>query len=117
MDLASKLQLKGEQRVEGVSVPHSVASVLPMANGEGADDKTALLIFVENQSALASLQLKIVDAATKDRLTWVAYPKSGQLGTDLNRDSLASVLTKAGVQPVRQGSIDGVWSALRFRPG
>jgi hypothetical protein len=88
-----------------------------MANGEGADDETALLIFVVNQSALASIQVKIVDAAKDDRLTWVAYPKSGQLGTDLNRDSLASILTKAGVQPVRQVSIDGVWSALRFRPG
>jgi hypothetical protein len=98
-------------------VPDSVASVLPMTNREGADDKTALLIFVVNQSALASIQLKIVDAATKDRLTWVAYPKLGQLGSDLNRGSLASILTKAGVQPVRQVSIDGVWSALRFRPG
>jgi hypothetical protein len=98
-------------------VPNSVASDLRMANGEGADDETALLIFVVNQSALASIQVKIVDAAKDDRLTWVAYPKSGQLGTDLNRDSLASILTKAGVQPVRQVSIDGVWSALRFRPG
>jgi hypothetical protein len=98
-------------------VPHSVVSVLPMANREGADDKTALLVFVVDQSALAGIQPKIIDAARKDRLTWVAYPKSGQLGTDLNRDSLSSTLTKAGVQPVRQVSIDGVWSALRFRPG
>jgi hypothetical protein len=32
VDLASKLQLKTEQQVEGMSVPNSVASVLPMAN-------------------------------------------------------------------------------------
>lgn len=69
-------------------MPHSVASVLPMANREGADDKMALLVFVVDQSALAGIQLKIVDAAREDRLTWVAYPKSGQLGTDLNRDTL-----------------------------
>jgi hypothetical protein len=117
VDLVSKLQLRTEQQVEGMSVPNSVASVLPMANSEAADDKTALLVFVLDQSALAGIQLNIVDAARKDRLTWVAYPKSGQLGTDLNRDSLALILTKAGVQPVRQVSIDGVWSALRFRPG
>jgi hypothetical protein len=44
-------------------VPHSIASVLPMVNREGADDKTALLVFVGDQSALAGIQLKIVDAA------------------------------------------------------
>jgi hypothetical protein len=54
---------------------------------------------------------------TDDRLTWVAYPKSGQLGTDLNRDSLAALLIASGIQPVRQIAVDEVWSALRFRPG
>jgi hypothetical protein len=47
----------------------------------------------------------------------VCYPKSGQLGTDLNRDSLAALLRTSGIQPVRQVAIDEVWSALRFRPG
>ena len=41
---------------------------------------------------------------------------AGQLGTDLNRDVLAALLTGQGVQPVRQVAIDGTWSALRFRP-
>ncbi|MGA2837749.1 MAG: hypothetical protein ABSF84_14235 [Acidimicrobiales bacterium] len=117
MDLASKLQLKPGQRVEGVSVPDSVASVLPMAKGEAGDDQVALLIFVVDRTALAGLQARIVDAAGRDRLTWVAYPKSGQLGTDLNRDSLAAILTAGGARPVRQVAIDDVWSALRFRPG
>jgi hypothetical protein len=47
----------------------------------------------------------------------VAYPKAGHLGTDLNRDRLRDVLLALGVQPVRQVAIDGVWSALRVRPG
>ena len=55
-------------------------------------------------------------AARADRLAWVSYPKGGQFGTDLNRDLLAAVLLAHGVQPVRQVSIDGTWSALRFRP-
>ena len=46
----------------------------------------------------------------------VAYPKGGQLGTDLNRDSLAATLKTHGIQPVRQVALDDVWSALRFRP-
>jgi hypothetical protein len=45
----------------------------------------------------------IVKATSSDRLTWVAYPKSGQLGTDLNRDILAALLIDRGVQPVSPG--------------
>jgi hypothetical protein len=54
---------------------------------------------------------------SNDGLTWVAYPKSGQLGTDLHRDSLAALLMASGIKPVCQIAVDEVWSALRFRPG
>lgn len=51
-----------------------------------------------------------------DRLAWIAYPKAGQLGTDLNRDILWQHLLPRGITGVRQISIDDVWSAMRFRP-
>jgi hypothetical protein len=34
----------------------------------------------------------------------------------LNRDILAALAQSRGIQPVRSVSINGVWSALRFRP-
>jgi hypothetical protein len=51
-----------------------------------------------------------------DRLAWIACPKAGKLGTDLNRDILAALVADRGVRPVRQVAIDETWSALRFRP-
>ena len=72
--------------------------------------------FVTDRAVLENQRAKIAKAASQDRLTWVAYPKSGQLGTDLNRDSLVSLLEKSTIQPVRQIALDAVWSALRFRP-
>jgi len=51
----------------------------------------------------------------EDRLAWIAYPKAGQLGTDLNRDILWRHLLKRRIRGVRQIAIDDVWSALRFR--
>jgi hypothetical protein len=48
-------------------------------------------------------------------LVWVAYPKAGKLGTDLNRDRLWQLVQDEGIRPVRQIAIDEVWSALRFR--
>jgi hypothetical protein len=58
----------------------------------------------------------VIGAARAGRLAWIGYPKGGKLGTDLNRDRLAQALACHGIQPVRQVSIDGTWSALRFRP-
>ncbi len=120
VDLGAKFQLKPGQRIESVQIPDSVVSALPSSGtaGAGADEhEAALFVFVVDSAALEAHRKRIVDAVASDRLTWVAYPKSGQLGTDLNRDSLAASLTASGVQPVRQVAVDNVWSALRFRPG
>ena len=75
-----------------------------------------VLVFVTKVADLDRLAAPMVEAARADRLAWVAYPKAGQLGTDLNRDILAKELQKRGAQPVRQIALDEVWSALRFRP-
>lgn len=118
MDLAAKLQLKPGQHLESSAAPESVAPILAELGSVGADgQEAALLVFVADRGALEDRRVQITGAAARDRLTWVAYPKAGQLGTDLNRDSLAALLSKSGVQPVRQVAIDDVWSALRFRPG
>ena len=56
------------------------------------------------------------EATLSCELTWIAYPKAGQLETDLNRDILWELLDGKGVRPVRQVALDDTWSALRFRP-
>jgi hypothetical protein len=117
VDLAAKLQLKSDHRLEYVRAPHSVSSELKdFTTGKNGSEDPALLVFVTDRSVLEVHRTQIVEAVNDGRLTWVSYPKSGQLGTDLNRDSLAALLTESGVQPVRQIAIDDVWSALRFRP-
>jgi len=110
-DLAAKLQTKGAP-LEMLSRPLEVAEGL---DGTGGGD-AGLLAFVRDAATLDVHRAAIVAAASRDRLTWVAYPKSGQLSTDLNRDRLAASLRADGLRPVRQVAIDEVWSALRFRP-
>lgn len=99
-------------------MPQPVASTLTDYAPKDHDlDGAGLLVFVADRAALEDHRAQIVEAASADRLTWVSHPKSGQLATDLNRDLVARLLTESGIQPVRQIAIDGVWSALRFRPG
>jgi hypothetical protein len=118
VDHRNKFQLKQGQAIEVVDAPDSVAGILSELETDGkADIGPALLVFIANEAALKKRHALIVKAVSSDRMTWVLYPKSGQLGTDLNRDSLAALLIERGVQPVRQVALDDVWSGLRFRLG
>ncbi|MFE0461405.1 hypothetical protein ACFW1A_19370 [Kitasatospora sp. NPDC058965] len=112
----SKLQIKPGQRVAVLGKPADVELDVPP--GSDAASADAVLAFVTTAAELAGPDAEAaLAAARRDALAWVAYPKAGKLGTDLNRDSLAAALIARGVRPVRQIAVDDTWSALRFRPG
>ena len=114
MSLAKKLNLKAGTRLRVLGKPRDVdlddVEVTALANVKD------VLVFVTRVADLDRAATPMIEAARADRLAWAAYPKAGQLGTDLNRDILAKEMQKRGAQPVRQIALDGVWSALRFRP-
>lgn len=112
MSIASKLQLKDGETVRLVNAPKDVDLGLATAGA----DADAVLVFVRNKAELEQHEQAALDHAADDRLTWIAYPKAGQLETDLNRDIVWELLDGKGVRPVRQVALDDTWSALRFRP-
>jgi hypothetical protein len=117
MDLTSRLQIKAGTLVAIVAADPDGPELAE--SWETTDDPGkagAVIAFARQQADLTSVTTPAVEAAREDRLAWIAYPKGGQLGTDLNRDSLVRAVSPLGVQPVRQIAIDDVWSALRFRP-
>ncbi|MEV6839620.1 hypothetical protein AB0N17_34850 [Streptomyces sp. NPDC051133] len=121
MSVISKLQIKPGQSVVVLGKPDDVELEVEAAEVEAAEDAAsadAVLAFVTSFGDLLKADAQAaLAAARRDALAWVAYPKGGKLGTDLNRDSLAAALSERGVRPVRQIAIDDTWSALRFRPG
>jgi hypothetical protein len=116
MTLAGKLQFKPGMTVAVLHGPEDVAKELS-AEHDTADPGSAggVLVFAEDRAQLLGEAEPLVDAARRDAIAWLAYPKGGQLGSDLNRDSVASLLSAQGIRPVRQVAIDEIWSALRFR--
>jgi len=114
MSLAKKLNLKSGMKLRVIGKPKDVdlsdVEVTSLANVKD------VLVFVSRVSDLDGVGAPLLEAARADRIAWAAYPKAGQLGTDLSRDVLAKELQKRGAQPVRQVALDEVWSALRFRP-
>jgi hypothetical protein len=117
VELAAKLQIKPGTNVAVVGAPPEgpdLTGIGPQADDPSTAD--AVIAFVVHAAELGATASPAIAAARDDRLAWIAYPKAGQLGTDINRDRLAALVTELGVQPVRQIAIDDVWSALRFRP-
>ena len=118
MDIGNKLQIKRGMRVSTVAIPDAVNLELPadceiVVDPSSAD---AVIVFAMNRSTLSEAGTAAFAAARRGGLSWICYPKAGQLGTDLNRDSLRAAAEEEGIRPVRQVSINDVWSALRFRP-
>ncbi len=119
MDIAAKLQIKPGSAVRVGNAPDGFALELPetarrVDDGEQAD---VSLVFVRNAAEVEVHAAPFVEAARRDAIAYIAYPKAGQLGTDLNRDVLWNMLIREGLRGVRQVSLDEVWSAMRFRPG
>ncbi|MGO9975903.1 MAG: hypothetical protein ACLP01_24475 [Solirubrobacteraceae bacterium] len=118
VSLPSKLQLKPGWTIAVLGIPETVDLELPEHAHVTAEPVSAdaVIAFAIDSAALAMVAAPAITAAREDRLAWIAYPKAGKLGTDLNRDILARLARERGIQPVRQIAINETWSALRFRP-
>ncbi|HEX3594585.1 MAG TPA: hypothetical protein VHU80_05775 [Polyangiaceae bacterium] len=114
MSLAKKLNLKEGTKMRVIGKPSAV-DLDDVATTTSAK-AGAVLVFVKTLADVDEQCAPAVAAAREDGIAWVAYPKAGQLATDLNRDVLWRKLTPEGVRGVRLISIDEVWSAMRFRP-
>jgi hypothetical protein len=112
MSLAKKLNVRAGMTVRVVGKPGTLdLDDVPTTRSPNAE---SVVVFVTTIDELREREAGIV-AAARDRLTWVAYPKAGQLATDLNRDILSKHLQARGLDGVRQVALDSVWSAIRFR--
>jgi hypothetical protein len=113
-DLAKKLNLREGTRIRVIAKPQGLKlDGLAITTSVKAD---GIIAFVRTIADVDAKCDPVVAAAREDRIAWIAYPKAGQLGTDLNRDILWNHLASKGVQGIRQIAIDEVWSAMRFRP-
>ena len=112
MSLAKKLQIKSCETVLLVNAPEGFSIGALTTKSKSA---SGVLVFARNKKELDKRAGSALEAAHKDHLSWIAYLKAGQLGTDLNRDVFWKLLKPTGVKPVRQVALDDVWSALRFR--
>ncbi|MEO6929393.1 MAG: hypothetical protein ABI190_09520 [Casimicrobiaceae bacterium] len=122
--LFTKLNLKAQPEILVLNAPASFAPELAALKGvrvlrERGRSRRAqfALAFATSRAELDTLSRELAQRADGDAILWFAYPKgtSKRYTCDFNRDSGWDVIRNAGFDSVRQVSIDGDWSALRFR--
>jgi hypothetical protein len=114
--LAKKLLVRAGSRVAVIGAPTDIDLVLPpgaVPSERGPAD--IVLAYAKTSAAVKGALAKATKRVVDGGALWIAYPKAGQLGTDLNRDILARMVQAEGLEPVTQIAVDDVWSALRFK--
>ncbi len=112
--VAEKMLLKPGQRVRIVGVPTDLdALFVGVPRAKTAVAAEVILLFATQRAALEKSLSTLLATARKKRI-WIAYPKAGQLESDLNRDLLHDELESLGFKAFRQIALDAVWSALAF---
>ena len=116
-----KLFFKGQAPVLVLNAPPE-AQALAAAFGEGSlsrpKGKAAFVLAYALDSAAA---IKVAKAAPKflehGAVFWVAYPKgtSKRYRSDINRDSLNSLMEGYGFDGVSLVALDDDWSAMRYK--
>jgi len=121
--LTIKLQMKPGQSLAVLNAPEGMPGVLATALPEvtvrvgAAGMADGVLLFVRSLEEAGRLVGSAIEAAGRDGLVWIAYPKGGSgVKTDLNRDVLWKAIEPSGWRPVRLVALDEVWSAMRLRP-
>jgi hypothetical protein len=114
--LAKKLLVRAGSRVAVLGAPADIDLVLPPdAKPAERGPADVVLVYVRSRAAVAAALAKAGRRIANGGTLWIAYPKAGQLGTDLNRDVLARALQAHELEPVSQIAVDAVWSALRVK--
>src|SRR5438067_2939738 len=113
--VADKLLAKGA-RIALVGAPRGQHDLFDSAEiARGPKSAGLILVYAAKRADLAKHLPGAVKALADEARLWVAYPKAGKLGTDLNRDTLWPLLEKKGFEGVRLVALDETWSAMMFR--
>ena len=96
MEVANKLNIKSGAAALIVNAPEGFALDLPEAAYlvDAEERADAVLVFGKDSSEWEAHGRPFIDAARRDAIAYIAYPKARKMGTDLNRD----VLVEAGQQ-------------------
>lgn len=88
--------------------------VKPAFNKSEDKEFDHIILFTKKQSQLDNEFPKYKKLITETGKLWVAWPKGGQFGTDLNRNEVIKIGYNHGLVESMNLSINDTWTALKF---
>jgi hypothetical protein len=115
--VAQKLNLKPGEKLWLFNPPENVRPLLSDVQADLVTSGPAdvILCFLKKQQELSQHLVALKAALSPKGRLWIAYPKAGKLGTDLNRDIIWRQAGPVGLQAVAIVAVNEIWSALRLR--
>jgi Bacteriocin-protection, YdeI or OmpD-Associated len=121
--LIKKLHIKEGMKVTVINAPEAYIKTLGKlpknvkieTGPKGLFDLVHL--FVRNKAELSRMVQSAAGLLKPDASFWISYPKkSSKVKTDLSRDESWAIMAEMNFEGVSLVSIDGTWSAGRFKP-
>lgn len=123
--LFKKLNFKDHTSVVVLNLPEELSETFAgqseytklVFNPSGLQGTSFAMAFVRTLEGVEEAVNTLLPILEGDAVLWMCYPKgsSKRYSCAFNRDTGWSSLGKAGLEPVRQVSVNDDWSALRFR--
>ncbi len=114
--LLDKLGYTSEKKAKLVLVPKTVKPLFSEIKAKSKGPFDWLIGFAQDTVNLQTLALELIPLYERGGHLWLCYPKqTGEIETDLNRDTGWGCIIELDLLPVTQIAIDSTWSALRFR--
>jgi hypothetical protein len=121
--LAKKVGIKPGYRILILGAPPGfVEALAPLPENVTVSEQPGglfdlVLAFFYNRADVEQQGAQALGAVKEGGLLWLCYPKqTSRLKSDLHRDTGWEAIHEADWQGVSLISIDGTWSAMRFRP-
>jgi hypothetical protein len=114
--LSARLGLAEGATVRTLDVPPPIDAMLGDRTRLEAGAADWFAVGVVDAAAIERIAPRVDEGYSEGARLWLLYPKrSGPVATDISRDHGWAPLLSRGFIPVAQVSVDGTWSALRFR--
>jgi len=119
--LFKKLKLNTQVTLLIVNAPETYLALLDGVSFDTVPETNKkydfVQVFATTQAVLERICAEVKDAGKYDCTFWACYPKgTGNIKSDIKRESVWVALQLANLRPVSQVAIDETWSALRGRP-
>lgn len=117
--ISEKMRIRAGEHILLVDAPKKAVSAIELppvtiATTPSGQVFDHILFFTKSQTEMDQHFPKLMQSLAADGKLWIAWPKGGRLGTDLNIKEVIRIGYSHGMVESINLRIDDIWTALKF---